>query len=131
MKSLAKGEHPECFSEAQKAAEFIFPELKEKETEDERIRKAIIAYINHGQHNGVSNKDMIAWLEKQREQTHAKLGQSEVTKTSDQELSDKIEPKKLDADKVIEWLKNNGWCTVCGPKVERVQINKFKNDFGL
>jgi len=43
----------------------------------------------------------------------------------------KIEPKKLDADKVIEWLKNNGWCTVCGPKVERAQINKFKKDFGL
>ena len=43
----------------------LFPELKENESEDENIRQAIIAYINHGQHCGVSNRDMIAWLEKQ------------------------------------------------------------------
>lgn len=48
--------------------ENIFPELKENESKDEKIRKAIIAYISHGQHCGVSNKDMIAWLEKQGEQ---------------------------------------------------------------
>lgn len=42
---------------------YIFPELKE--SEDERIRKAIISYISHGQHCGVSNANMIAWLEKQ------------------------------------------------------------------
>ena len=42
------------------------PELKE--SEGEKIRKAIIGYIDHGQHYGVSNKDMIAWLEKQGEQ---------------------------------------------------------------
>lgn len=41
----------------------VFPELKE--SEDERIRKAIISYISHGQHCGVSNANMIAWLEKQ------------------------------------------------------------------
>ena len=41
----------------------IFSELKE--SEDEKIRKAIIAYISHDQHCGVSNADMIAWLEKQ------------------------------------------------------------------
>lgn len=58
----------ELSKEQKEKLENIFPELKEKETEDERIRKAIIAYINHGQHNGVSNKDMIAWLEKQDEQ---------------------------------------------------------------
>lgn len=44
----------------------LFPELKENENEDERIRKAIIAYISNGQHCGVSNADMIAWLEKQK-----------------------------------------------------------------
>ena len=43
----------------------------------------------------------------------------------------KIEVKTLNADKVIKWLKNNGWCTVGGPKVEIAQINKFKKDFGL
>ena len=41
------------------------------------------------------------WLEKQREQTRAKLGQSEVTKTSDQELSDKIEPKFKPGDYIV------------------------------
>ena len=71
MKSWVRGEHPECFCEAQKAAEFIFPELKE--SEDERIRKAIIAYISHDQHCGVSNADMIAWLEKQGIQTTDKV----------------------------------------------------------
>jgi len=86
MKSWVRGEHPDCFSEAQKAAEFIFPELKEGE--DERIRKAIIAYISHDQHCGVSNADMIAWLEKQG--------------------------KMLDTDKVIDWLRFH--IQVDGPK---------------
>ena len=106
MKSWARGEHPECFSEAQKTAEFIFPELKEKESEDERIRKelckAIWTYIPYEK-----AQEYITWLEKQGEQN------------------------TLNADKIIEWLKNNGWCTVGGPKVEMAQINKFKKDFGL
>ena len=63
------------------AIENIFPELKEKESEDERIRRAIIAYISHDQHCEVSNADMIAWLEKQ--------------------------DNKLDADRVIAWLVAN------------------------
>lgn len=44
--------------------ENLFPELNQ--SEDERIRKAIIGYIDHGQHYGISNADMIAWLEKQK-----------------------------------------------------------------
>ena len=43
--------------------EYIFPGLID--TEDDKMIKAIIGYIDHGQHYGVSNKDMIAWLEKQ------------------------------------------------------------------
>ena len=70
MKSWAKGEHPECFSEAQKAAEFIFPELKEKESKDERIRKTIYGWIctqHPGQFfdDGFSKEEMLAWVEKQ------------------------------------------------------------------
>ena len=72
MKSWAKGEHPECFSEAQKTAEFIFPELKE--SEDERMLREIKRYIKEqgdkptGLPNGtVAVSDMIAWLEKQKE----------------------------------------------------------------
>ena len=73
MKSWANGEHPECFSEAQKTAEFIFPELKESEDKDEMIRQCLIEHIK-------CNKDLnwslfqwfkpdtiIAWLEKQGE----------------------------------------------------------------
>ena len=37
-----------------------------EESEDEKIRKAIIGYIDHGQHYGVSNTDMITWLERQK-----------------------------------------------------------------
>lgn len=77
MKSWVRGEHPECFSEAQKAAEFIFPELKENE--DERIRKELIeqvAYIIPNDDEVDSEGDALptyqkridkyrAWLEKQ------------------------------------------------------------------
>ena len=61
----AKSAIKECGNNQGRIAmiESIFPELKE--SEDDRIRKAIIGYIDHGQHYGVSNKDMIAWLEKQ------------------------------------------------------------------
>lgn len=59
MQSLYDGLH----GATKEDAEHYFPELKE--SEDERIRKAIIAYISHDQHCGVSNVDMIAWLEKQ------------------------------------------------------------------
>lgn len=67
MKSWVKGEHPECFTEAQKAAEFIFPELKE--SEDDRIRKDIIRVLK-GEISFTSEKEnekYIAWLEKQGE----------------------------------------------------------------
>lgn len=74
MKSWAKGEHPECFTEAQKAAEFIFPELRE--SEDEKIRKWIIDDIKYNMDNEPLNSSeykkqgekAIAWLEKQSKQ---------------------------------------------------------------
>ena len=42
-----------------------------------------------------------------------------------------IKVKTLDPDKVIEWLNNNWWYTVCEPKVKALLIDKFKKDFGL
>lgn len=45
MESWARGEHPECFSEAQKAAEFVFPELKK--SEDEKIKEDLIAWFKN------------------------------------------------------------------------------------
>lgn len=81
MKSWAKGEHPDCFSEAQKVAEFIFPELAE--SEDEKIRKSLIRFLKSPFVNeNIADEIVdpwIAWLEKQGE--------------------------KLDPDNVIEWLK--------------------------
>lgn len=74
-KSWIRGEHPECFTEAQKAGEFIFPELRE--SEDERIRKCLIkglsAMRDIHKHQTFSDDainidDAIAWLEKQGEQ---------------------------------------------------------------
>ena len=52
----------------------IFPELKE--SEDENIRKALIDFFGRGakyggQTNGVYDKDILAWLEKQGEQKPA------------------------------------------------------------
>ena len=47
--------------------EYVFPELKE--SEDERIRKHLLEYFNSFTsdtfHNGMSVKDILAWLEKQ------------------------------------------------------------------
>ena len=52
-------------------AEYIFPELKE--SEDERIRKELIFYLGDMPEdtelrNGVTNRDVLAWLEKQGKQ---------------------------------------------------------------
>lgn len=75
----------------------IFPELKE--SEDERMRKALYADIRTYIPNERGDK-YIAWLEEQGK--HAELGQSEVTKTSDQELSDKVEPKFKAGDWIVD-----------------------------
>lgn len=52
--------------------EEIFPELSESESEDERIRKVLITYFKVSVGlgvalNGVGVKDIVAWLEKQKE----------------------------------------------------------------
>lgn len=70
MKSWIRGEHPECFSEAQKAAEFIFPELKESEEEiNERVRIGLIKAFNtigKLKWGGLKVQDILTWLEKQQ-----------------------------------------------------------------
>lgn len=269
IKSWVNGEHPECFSEAQKAAEFIFPELKENE--DERIRNGIIDFIKHESDiygiktwcHGYTTEEIISWLEKQGEQkpvdkTESKFHEDDLVvdnygyvwkikeildkcyylegvdggeslptiewvnehfhlwtiedakdgdvlcykdeislykhdiknctkqettfggfvyyccydgkrfitdnlySLTEQDKTDihpatkeqrdtlfakmkevgykwdttkkelkKIKVKTLDPDKVIEWLNNNWWYTVCEPKVKAHQIDKFKKDFGL
>lgn len=51
--------------------ETIFPELRESESEDERIRKHLIKHFSNKskeEWNGMPIKDILAWLEKQKEQ---------------------------------------------------------------
>ena len=67
MKSWVRGEHPECFDNAKKAAEFIFPVLK---NEDERIKKWLYNIIKHGSYLGeipFEKNLVLAWIEKQGE----------------------------------------------------------------
>ena len=79
MKSWARGEHPECFTEAQKTAEFIFPELAE--SEDERIRKDILVVLENAATKFFKEEGKmpvwydgaIAWLEKQDGQKSKKV----------------------------------------------------------
>ena len=72
--------------------EDLFPELKKKEDEDEKIRIAILNYLRKMWANckdnvcGVHIEDAIAWLEKQ----------------GDQKLANKIEPKFKVGDTIVE-----------------------------
>ena len=63
--------YPELSHERQMEAEAFFPELAE--SKDEKIRKVLIDFFNRGaengeQTNGVCDKDILAWLEKQEMQ---------------------------------------------------------------
>ena len=85
-------------------AEFVFPELKE--SEDEKIRKAIHIYLDwlDGRNKDYKPKgkytirDMIAWLEKQGEQIPAN---SAKTCKDEQKHADNVEPKFHEGDWVI------------------------------
>lgn len=76
MKSWVRGEHPECFTEAQKAAEFIFPELKE--SWDEKIKRCISdAVRKYGVEfatGTITEEKMLTWLEKQGEKANPYSG---------------------------------------------------------
>ena len=81
MKELSIEQKAQRYDEAYKkvamrfgtnVADEIFPELKE--SEDEKIRKALVGYFMNGGddatycHVGIQRKDIIAWLEKQGKQ---------------------------------------------------------------
>lgn len=76
MKSWVRGEHPECFTEAQKAAEFIFPELKELEDDKTKeeimifLRRAAMGYIDFTISSRTYNK-WLDWVERQSEHKSA------------------------------------------------------------
>lgn len=92
--------------------EKFFPELKE--SEDERIRKDLIKYLNTDMNENPSQSDSfynkcIAWLEKQGEQKH---GWSEEDEDA-VDIAIRIIQNKgddcagiLDSDKALNWLKS-------------------------
>ena len=100
--------------------EYIFPELKE--SEDERIRGAIMHFISHTPTvpKGIINKEqMLAWLEKQCEQKpygqRKKCSDCQFNyageckgscqmKRDEQKTADKVEPKFHEGD----WIVFNG-----------------------
>jgi hypothetical protein len=87
--------------------EDIFPELKVKESEDERIRKALIEYFTTSDNNsyyavcGVATKKILAWLEKQagKDKLIQELGKYKVKYTQEilsQQLKKQGEQKPAD-----------------------------------
>ncbi len=109
MRSLYSGLH----GATKEDAEHYFPELKE--SEDEKTRKELIQFVQSRLAGFPECERFVTWLEKQGEQKPA----------------EKVEPKTLDADKVIEWLQDNVakfWENPCNP--DNI-INQFKEDFGI
>lgn len=98
MKSWVKGEHPECFTEAQKAAEFIFPELKE--SEDERMWKLIKKYVHYNISDIALNADHIT--REQLESWFEKQGTSYTKKDVDDAYLESISVAKNEMEKQYE-----------------------------
>lgn len=90
--------------------EYIFPELAE--SEDERIRKALIRYFTlsdehaYNEACGVSYRDIVAWLERQ-----------------EQKPADKVEPKF----KVGDWIINKEHNNVA--KVLEINNEQYRLDY--
>jgi hypothetical protein len=112
-----------CSDSELKTLEYVFPELKD--SEDERIRGAIMHFISHTPTvpKGIINKEqMLAWLEKQGEKLQGKsaLEAAKEDKVDSQNCvnpADKVEPKF----KVSDWIIDN-----CGYvwKIEGI-LNQF------
>ena len=78
-KSWMRGEHPECFTEAQKAGEFIFPELRENE--DEQIKKSMSMFLinfNNGLYSRPSEEKIDSWLKWIKKQNHWKPSEEQI-----------------------------------------------------
>ena len=99
---------------SQSLKEEMFPELKESEDEDERIRKDCIKYLDwEYQHCYLSDKDKIeikkciAWLEKQTEQKPAWSEEDEwCSRQIDYHLYNNDEISDDKAGRLRNWLKS-------------------------
>ena len=108
----------------------MFPELKE--SEDEKIRKMLIEFFGRGLEynsstNGVPDKDIVRWLEKQGEKLQGKstLEAAKEDKVDSQNCvnpADKIETKF----KVGDWITND----YCAGKVIELTNDAYLLDTG-
>lgn len=131
MKSWARGEHPECFTEAQKAAEFVFPELAEGE--DERIRKWIIKQIKTYDPSNIKDK-ALAWLERQGEK---KPGSEEDEKMVRALMSicdewatrhSHLPKENNDIEKIKSWLQSLKF-NITDEELDKARKDAFKDAF--
>ncbi|MBO7730934.1 MAG: hypothetical protein J6S67_00225 [Methanobrevibacter sp.] len=101
----------ECGDISREMLEYLFPQLQE--SEDERIRKAIIDYFNLQDDNTtysfISKKDIINWLEKQGEQ----------------KLINKVEPKFN--FRVGQWIVTTGKCIYLIAEIEGFNVTLVDN----
>ena len=100
--------YSELSHEQQMEAEAFFPELKE--SEDERIRKEIIATIHlyYGEPLEDEAKEMIAWLEKQGKNDI--LEDAVVDSNDDGLIADALRNKKIEPKfKVGNWITNGDY----------------------
>lgn len=106
-----------------KQCEIIFPELKE--SEDEKIRKALIRFHKSTiDVDGIKGEDIIAWLEKQGESIKIKKGKNYLcTKTHKYAGVEWIEGVKYYSPEDYS-LVNQG-CTCYCPKCSKEEHNNF------
>ena len=113
--ALERAEHVALTNEHKSAATYIFPELSE--TEDERIRKAIITHFVEGRAEVPTKAvldEWIAYLEKQKEQKPAEWSEEErngLTNTialiqGYKDSSPNDEYAQENCDYSLDWLKS-------------------------
>lgn len=89
------------------------------------------ADFEHG--NTIDSDDLIPATKEQRYLLFQKMVEAGYGWDTEKKELKKIEPKTLDADKVIEWLRQNV-CTACWDDPNEAisqYIERFKKDFGL
>ena len=129
-KSWMRGEHPECFTEAQKAGEFIFPELEE--SEDKKWRNWLIGHLK-GYINQTNDKyaevckEAIAWLENQDEQKPVYKSEPKF------KVGDWVVHDMSDGRKVIRQIINmtNKSYVLDGEDFNTFYFNDLENDYHL
>jgi len=111
--------------------EYYFPELKgSEENRDEKIREMLIEFFgkgaeNNGYTNGISDKDIITWLEKQGEQKPVNdTDENIVEAVKDTSILDMVEPKFHEG----EWILLDKPCQIESMSKDGNYIVKYSDD---